>query len=168
MMNASDFMNSLTGQPNNRVKEAPEAFQKLFHQLDSDGDGTLSFPEYAFLMILITTSRSEYDFAFRVFDFDGKFCKLSHRQFCHMMNALCPEQNFFAETVLHGPLIEQLFGKHGSHRESTFVEFYAFVEGLRLAIWDADFDLRMKSSPKGTILITLALRIFLTFLLRIF
>eukprot|EP01013_Petalomonas_cantuscygni_P003754 TRINITY_DN13975_c0_g1_i1.p1 TRINITY_DN13975_c0_g1~~TRINITY_DN13975_c0_g1_i1.p1 ORF type:complete len:422 (+),score=103.87 TRINITY_DN13975_c0_g1_i1:160-1425(+) len=162
LMTPTDFVNSLIGQPGAPVvTETPVAMTQLFRDMDHDGDGTLSFPEYSILMTLVTTSRADFDFAFRMFDVDSSG-KLSHREFCHMIKALCPESVQFTEKILHGPLVERFFGTHGSHRELTLSEFWSFVEQLRVAVWDAEFDHwaaangTLRSGPLGQGTITLS------------
>jgi len=137
-MTPTDFVNSLIGKPGQvSVSGVAEDLRKLFLELDANGDGLLNFGEYAILLTFLSNSRSDFDFAFRMFDVDGNM-RLSFTEYKQLVRALCVNTEALTSPSFDSPLSNRFFGPDRTGN-LTFSEFWAFVQNLRAKVWTSEF-----------------------------
>ena len=142
-MTAEDFVCALLGSKDNKLSDpaAAEDLQALFNATDSDGDGKLSFSEFSFLMVLLTTKQSDFELSFAMLDSERRG-SLSAAQFIACIRALSsddmPASLLSKSLAKGGGIMAKLFGSNFGKR-CTLEELGQLTEQLRLEVWKAEF-----------------------------
>lgn len=142
-MTADDFVRALLATPDTALADpsVAEDMQELFNSLDSNGDGFLSFPEFRFLMALLTSASEDMELLFRIVD-DEKKGSININQFSEVLRGLTEDEavvrSFLKPSRRHG-VTRALFGDEAEPRECTFAEVNKLISDIRRAVWSAEF-----------------------------
>jgi Ca2+-binding EF-hand superfamily protein len=150
-MTAEDFVCALLGAKDNKLEDpkAADELQSLFNATDADGDGKLSFNEFSFLMVLLTTKQTDFELCFQMLDTERRG-SLSAAQFIACIRALgsddMPPALLSKSLAKGGGIMAKLFGSNFGKR-CTLQELAQLTEQLRLEVWKAEFR---QYDPNGT------------------
>jgi Ca2+-binding EF-hand superfamily protein len=150
-MTAEDFVCALLGYKDNRLHDTKAAsdLQMLFNTTDADGDGKLSFSEFSFLMVLLTTKQKDFNLCFQMLDTESRG-SLSAEQFIACIRTLSgddvPAGLLTKSLARGGGIMARLFGPNFGKR-CTLKELNQVTEQLRLEVWKAEFK---QFDPNGT------------------
>lgn len=138
-MTAEDFVCALLATKDTKLEDpdAAKDLAELFAATDANGDGKLSFSEFSFLMMLLTTKPRDFELSFKVLDEEGKG-SLTLNQFLNVVSVLSDDDGNAAKKLAGGGILKKLFGTTGLRR-CTYSEFISVVEQLQLEVWKAEF-----------------------------
>ncbi|KAL8128809.1 hypothetical protein V2J09_017964 [Rumex salicifolius] len=156
----SDFVRGgrLRGErPPGELQCPPSDFFMLF---DTNSDGLISFPEYLFLVTLLSIPEANFAVAFKMFDIDNSG-EIEREEFKKVM-ALMRTYNRhggqhidgirkgfkFSGSVENGGLIESFFGKDGNYslKHETFVQFLRDLRDEIVRLEFAHYDFKRRGS----------------------
>lgn len=138
-MTAEDFVCALLATKDTKLEDpnAAQDLQALFAATDANGDGKLSFSEFSFLMMLLTTKQRDFETSFVLFDEENKG-SLTLSQFQHVIAALSDDNGAAVRKLAGGGILKKLFGDTGL-RTCTYREFSTVIEQLQTEVWKAEF-----------------------------
>lgn len=143
-MNAEDFVLALLASPDSTLADPTiaEDLRELFNTIDANGDGFISFPEFRFLISLLTSRPADIALLFRVVDEDGDGA-ITLGQFSDVLRGLTKDEAA-ARSLLkrtRNGIVLTLFGTEKAPKRCTFDELAAIVEAVRVEVWRAEFRL---------------------------
>ena len=150
-MTAEDFLCALLGTKETKLEDpkAASELQCLFNTVDSDGDGKLSFSEFSFLMVLLTTKQKDFELCFHMLDAERRG-SLSAAQFITCIKALSsddmPSALLSKSLARGGGLMVKLFGANFGKR-CSLADLTLLCEQVRTEVWKAEFR---QFDPLGT------------------
>lgn len=116
--------------------------QKLFDSMDANGDGYISFPEFRFLMSLLTSDPQEMATLFRIADVDGDGA-LPLEDFANVLRGVTKDEaavrSLLKPSTRRNGVVHALFGDEASPRKCSLDELAAVIHNIRIEVWKAEF-----------------------------
>lgn len=143
-MTVEDFVLALLASPE---KELPDPaivadLQVLFEAMDANGDGYISFPEFRFLMSLLTSDAQEMATLFRIVAGDATG-GLTLEEFANVLRGVTKDEavvrSLLKPSTRRNGVVKALFGDAATPRTCTFAELNAVIHGSRTEVWKAEF-----------------------------
>lgn len=149
-MTAEDFVCALLASKETKLDDstAVKDLEELFAATDANGDGKLSFSEFSFLMMLLSTKLRDFELSFTVFDSDDKG-SLTLKQFEQVVSALSDDDGEAVKKLAGGGILKKLFGPSGQER-CTYSAFRSVVDQIQTEVWKAEF-LQLDKERNGSI-----------------
>jgi len=127
-----------------RIKQKCPSSLEFFRMVDTNGDGLISYQEYIFFLMLLSTPESQFHAAFRMFDEDGNNY-LDFEEFQRMLD-------FVSSGVKHRMgkrekshrlsrrvgLVSYLFGPDGTS-QCSYDTFKSFLQKLHYEVMKLEF-----------------------------
>lgn len=143
-MTAEDFVLALLASPE-KVLPNPDIvqdLQRLFESMDANGDGYISFPEFRFLMSLLTSDPREVETLFYIVGTD-KSGTLSLEEFANVLRGATKDEavvrSFLKPSTRRNGIVKALFGDETAPRRCSFRELEAVIHSVRTEVWKAEF-----------------------------
>jgi calcium uptake protein 1, mitochondrial len=143
-MTVEDFVLALLASPEKELANPAivEDLQVLFESMDANADGYISFPEFRFLMGLLTSDPHEMATLFRIADVDG--CgSLTLEDFANVLRGVTKDEavvrSLLKPSTRRNGVVRSLFGSEESPRRCTYTELAAVIHNIRTEVWKAEF-----------------------------
>ncbi|KPI88459.1 hypothetical protein ABL78_2421 [Leptomonas seymouri] len=143
-MTAEDFVLALLASPEKELADPSIVadLRHLFESMDANGDGYISFPEFRFLMSLLTSDTKEIAALFRIMDVDGTGT-LALEDFANVLRGVTKDEavvrSLLKPSTRRGGVVRALFGDEASPRKCSFDELAAIIYNIRTEVWKAEF-----------------------------
>ncbi|KAG5510872.1 hypothetical protein JKF63_06373 [Porcisia hertigi] len=143
-MTAEDFVLALLASPEKTLphRAVVQDLQRLFESMDANGDGYMSFPEFRFLMSLLTSDAREMEVLFRIVDTDQSGA-LSLEQFANVLRGVTRDEavvhSLLKPSTRHNGIVRALFGDEAAPRKCTFSDLQTVIHSIRTEVWKAEF-----------------------------
>ncbi|GET86006.1 hypothetical protein, conserved [Leishmania tarentolae] len=143
-MTAEDFVLALLASPEKALPNPNivQDLQRLFESMDANGDGYISFPEFRFLMSLLTSDLREVEALFRIVGTDESGT-LSLEEFANVLRGATKDEavvrSFLKPSTRRNGVVRALFGDDAAPRRCSFSELEAVIHRMRVEIWKAEF-----------------------------
>lgn len=116
--------------------------QVLFESMDANGDGYISFPEFRFLMSLLTSDAQDMATLFKIVDVDGTG-GLTLEDFANVLRGVTKDEavvrSLLKPSTRRNGVVKALFGDAAHPKTCTFAELNAVIHGIRTEVWKAEF-----------------------------
>mmetsp|Transcript_38292 Transcript_38292/g.44613 ORF Transcript_38292/g.44613 Transcript_38292/m.44613 type:complete len:381 (-) Transcript_38292:75-1217(-) len=138
-MTAEDFVCALLASKDTTLEDptAVKELEVLFAATDANHDGKLSFSEFSFLMMLLTTKARDFELSFSVFDDENKG-SLNLNQFEQVVASLSDDDGDAVRKLAGGGILKKLFGPEGQGR-CSYDSFRSVVDQIQTEVWKAEF-----------------------------
>lgn len=143
-MTAEDFVLALLASPE-RVLRNPDTVKelhRLFEAMDANGDCYISFPEFRFLMSLLTSDPREVAALFHIVDMDESGT-LSLEEFANVLRGATKDEavvrSLLKPSTRRNGVVRALFGDEDAPRRCSFEELEAVILSIRTEVWKAEF-----------------------------
>lgn len=143
-MTVEDFVLALLASPE-KVLPNPDIvqdLQRLFESMDANGDGYISFPEFRFLMSLLTSDPHEVEALFYIVGTD-KSGTLSLEEFANVLRGATKDEavvrSLLKPSTRRNGIVRALFGDETAPRRCSFRELEALIRSVRTEVWKAEF-----------------------------
>ncbi|KAK7194460.1 mitochondrial calcium uptake 1 [Novymonas esmeraldas] len=143
-MTAEDFVLALLAAPEKVLRNPAIVadLRRLFESMDANGDGVISFPEFRFLMSLLTSDPREVAALFRIVDTD-RSGTLTLEEFANVLRGVTKEEavvrSLLKPSTRRNGIVRALFGDEAAPRRCTFAELEEMIHGVRVEVWKAEF-----------------------------
>ncbi|EPY24894.1 Ca2+ binding protein, contains EF-hand motif (ISS) [Strigomonas culicis] len=143
-MTVDDFVRALLGSPDPQLKSssAADGLREIFVKMDTNEDSFISFPEFRFLMALLTSKSSDVKLLFNIVDTDHTGA-ISLEQFADVLRGCTDDKalvrSITKDTRRKSGVLHNLFGTRERPRCCTFQEVDELIHSIRMEVWKAEF-----------------------------
>lgn len=143
-MTVEDFVLALLASPEKALPDRAIVadLQRLFESMDANGDGYISFPEFRFLMSLLTSDPQEVATLFRIVDVDGVGA-VALEDFANVLRGVTKDEavvrSLLKPSTRRNGVVRALFGDSANPRKCSFEELDNVIHNIRTEVWKAEF-----------------------------